>query len=65
MRRAELVVTLGANRSIGFELARKLTVNGHQVFGTYRPTSTDDDSVHQVRCEHPGRSHARFRGFRG
>jgi NAD(P)-dependent dehydrogenase (short-subunit alcohol dehydrogenase family) len=40
---------LGANRGIGFELARKLTFNGHQVFGTYRAAIVDDDTVQQVR----------------
>jgi hypothetical protein len=33
---------------MGFELARKLTINGHQVFGTCRATSEEDDTVQQV-----------------
>ncbi|ETN38695.1 uncharacterized protein HMPREF1541_06732 [Cyphellophora europaea CBS 101466] len=45
-----LVIGRGANRGIGFELARKLTVNGHQVFGTYRPVTRDDPTVQQLKA---------------
>ncbi|KAL9622382.1 MAG: hypothetical protein Q9160_003225 [Pyrenula sp. 1 TL-2023] len=39
------IFIIGANRGIGFELTRRLSANGHNVFASYRPQSRDDDSV--------------------
>ncbi|KAI1098419.1 NAD(P)-binding protein [Jackrogersella minutella] len=48
------IFVLGPNRGIGFQLASRLQVLGHTVYGTCRPQTRDDPSVAEVRLHFAG-----------